>query len=97
MRLQNYAVANNLESKVNNILNIGSDKSRSGLLLASRNGQPAINATSLKQANGYNTINFWTTQYSSGLDKVSGSTTVAGWFANNGVLAKGGSVFVNGA
>ena len=96
VRLQNYAVANNLENKINNILNIGSDQSRSVLLLSSRNGQPAINSTSLKQANGYSTINFWTTQYSSGLDKVSGSTTVASWFANNGVLAKGGSVFVNG-
>lgn len=101
VRLLSYAIANNLDNrpdytKILNILNIGNEKEQSSLLLAQRDGMPAIDKNALKQTQKFNTINFWSTQYSSANDIITGSTTVASWFAANGVLASGGSVFVNG-
>ena len=98
VELDEYAIANNLNTKVNNILNIGSENNKSNLLLASRGGQSAINAKSLAQNEDYRykIINFWTSQYSNAQEIISGTTTVADWFANNGVLANDGTLYLNG-
>ena len=99
MYLATNAFSNHLPNVPGLILNIGTEENKSNLLLAKRgdNGPSAISADALKQNNKYETINFWTNQYSAPNEKIGGSTnqSVADWFAN-GTLKAGGSLFVNG-